>query len=47
MSHYDDKTFFKDIKKEGQDYSDDIEDVLQGLNTNDESTDAFFVDKQD
>ena len=67
MSHYDGKTFFKDIKKEGQDYSDDIsesfpytclkifwddlskdeiEDALQGLNTNDESIDAFFVDEQ-
>ena len=66
MSNYDDKTFFKDIKKEVLDYSDnitesfpyfclkifwddlskdDIEDALKGLNTNDESIDAFFVDE--
>ncbi len=66
IDHYDDKTFFKDIKKEGQDYSEDItesfpyvclkifwdelskdniKDALQGLKTNDESIDAFFVDE--
>ena len=64
MSNYDDKTFFKDIKKEALDYSDDItesfpyfclkifwddlskddiEDALKGLNTNDDSIDAFFI----
>ena len=66
MTHYNDKTFFKDMKKEVQDYSeditesfpyfclkifwddlskDDVENALQGLTTNDDSIDAFFVDE--
>ena len=67
MNNYSDKDFFKDMKKEVKEYSDnipesfpyfclkifwddlskdDIEDAMQGLKTNDESIDAFFVDEK-
>lgn len=67
MSHMNDKDFFKAIKKESKEYSDDItegfpffclrifwdslsnddvENALVGLETNDESIDAFFLDEE-
>ncbi len=67
MEHLSDKDFFKFIRKESRDYSeditegfpyfclkifwdslshDDIENALEGLKTNDESIDAFFIDEE-
>ena len=66
QENYSDKDFFKDMKKMGNEYSedftesfpycclkivwsdlsaDDIEDALQGLMTNDEGIDAFYIDE--
>ncbi len=66
-SHLDNKSFFKFIKKEAQDYANEITDsfpyfclkvfwdslsheeingALDGLNTNDDSIDGFFVDHE-
>lgn len=67
MNHINKKDFFKAIKKESKEYSDDmaegfpyfclkifwdslskddIENALDGLMTNDESIDAFFIDEE-